>query len=158
MLSISLAPPKAPPSRSLCRVKLPPMNSEELVASAFKGRKSAYAPYSGYEVGAAVLDEQDRVHVGCNVENSSFGATICAERAAVTRMVSEGGKVILAIAIATQDGGAPCGICLQVLSEFSPDAAQVEVICAATDGSHRTFKLSELLPVPFASDALSRTP
>lgn len=135
-----------------------PDRLEALLQAAKQARLRAHAPYSRYEVGAAILDEEGKIYVGCNVENASFGATICAERAAVTRMVAEGAKRFRSIVIASQDGGAPCGICLQVLSEFASDPSQIEVICAATDGSKRTFKLSELLPVPFATDELSRTP
>ena len=120
-----------------------------LLDAAKEARQNAYAPYSGYKVGAAVLDDRGRIHSGCNVENASFGATICAERAAVANMIAEGGKKIKAAAVLTEDGGTPCGLCLQVLNEFAADPAGVEVLCAATDGTQRTFKLSELMPHPF---------
>jgi cytidine deaminase len=120
-----------------------------LLDAAKQARQNAYAPYSGYNVGAAVLDDRGRIHSGCNVENASFGATICAERAAVANMIAEGGKKIKAAAVLTEDGGTPCGLCLQVLSEFAADPAAVEVLCAATNGTQRTFKLSELMPHPF---------
>lgn len=128
-----------------------------LLKAASEASMNAHAPYSGYKVGAAVLDERGRIHAGCNVENASFGATICAERNAVACMIADGGKEVRAVAVLTQDGGTPCGICLQVLSEFVKDPAKVEVTCAATDGSQKTFKLSELMPLPFRTDELKRT-
>src|SRR5688572_14176091 len=123
-----------------------------LLEAAKEARKNAYAPYSGYKVGAAVLDDRGRIHPGCNVESASFGATICAERSAVARMIAEGGKEVKAVAVLTQDGGTPCGICLQVLSEFVKDPTKLEIFCAATDESQKTFKLSELMPQPFRKD------
>jgi cytidine deaminase len=134
------------------------MDNSELVAAAKAAREAAYTPYSGYAVGAAVQDERNRIHRGCNVENASFGATICAERNAVASMVAHGGRSIAAVAVVTADGGVPCGMCLQVLAEFAPATEQVEVICVAMDGSSRTFKLSDLLPHAFRSDAVARTP
>ena len=134
-----------------------------LLDAAKEAREHAYAPYSSYKVGAAVLDDRGRIHSGCNVENASFGATLCAERNAIAAMVSEGGKEVRAVAVLTQDGGTPCGICLQVLSEFVKEPGRVEVLCAATDGSSKTFKLSELMPLPFklaeleGTDELKRT-
>ena len=120
-------------------------------------RPNAYSPYSGYKVGAALEDEQGRVWTGVNVENVSFGATVCAERSAVARMVLEGGKLIRRIAVATRDGGTPCGICLQTLLEFtdSTDSLIVEVV--SESGHTKVYRLSELLPLGFATSLVPRT-
>jgi cytidine deaminase len=128
-----------------------------LFEAASGARSNAYAPYSGYSVGAALLDEQGRVHIGCNVENISYGATICAERSAVLRMVAEGGKSVRSIAVATKDGGTPCGMCLQVLAEFTeaPDELEVHVLDEA--GKSTSYTLSELLPHGFSSREVNRT-
>jgi cytidine deaminase len=135
-----------------------PEERENLIGAAMRAREAAYAPYSCYRVGAALRDERGSVHAGCNVENLSYGATICAERAAVTAMVAAGGREVRELALVTQDGNAPCGICLQVLAEFTPDPASVAIHCAGTGGAARTFKLSELLPVRFDSREVPRTP
>ncbi len=95
-----------------------------LEAAAKAVRARAHAPYSRYHVGAAVLDEQGRVHAGCNVENASYGLTICAERGAVMKMVSEGGLRVVAVVVVTggSEAGSPCGACRQVLAEVAADA------------------------------------
>ena len=98
------------------------MTPKELLRLADEARKQAYAPYSRYAVGAALLTRTGRVFTGCNVENASFGLSICAERTAVFKAVSEGEHAFVAIAIVTPDlGASPCGACRQVLYEFAPD-------------------------------------
>lgn len=126
-----------------------------LIESARQVRERAYAPYSGYKVGAAVLDENGAIHVGCNVENISYGGCICAERSAVVRMVAEGGTQVTEVAVATVDGGAPCGICLQFLAEFCNADCKVHLLGEAS--SVKTLNFGELLPYGFASVAVSRT-
>lgn len=127
-----------------------------LAEEALAARERAYAPYSGYAVGAAVEDEAGRVHVGCNVENVSFGATICAERGALARMVAEGGRSVRRVALATSDGGAPCGICLQSLLEFAPEPESVEIeLFAGADPSGK-YTLAQLLPNAFVSRKVTR--
>ncbi len=126
------------------------MNEEELVRRAIEIRANAYAPYSNYQVGAALLTEEGSVFVGCNVENVSFGLTVCAERNAVFTMVAAGHKKWMNIAIATRDGGTPCGACLQVLTEFG--GVEGLVHCVQVDGEVRSFKLGELLPHAFDSN------
>ena len=91
--------------------------AQTLVAQAIGARRRAYAPYSNYFVGAAVLAEDGTVILGCNVENASYPATICAERVALTAAVAQGKRPLKAIAVATRDGGSPCGICRQVMAE-----------------------------------------
>ena len=99
------------------------MGPDELVRHAQAARLRAYAPYSGYLVGAAVLAVDGTVVTGCNVENASYGATICAERVALTAAVSQGLRDFTAIAVVTQNGGAPCGMCRQVMAELGPEMA-----------------------------------
>jgi cytidine deaminase len=123
------------------------VDEKELVAVAVQARGSAYAPYSHYEVGAALLAGSGRVYTGCNVENSSFGLTICAERTAAVKAISEGERQFVAVAVVTADGGTPCGACRQVLAEFGPT---MRVVIADTAGNCKTYSLPELLPNAFA--------
>lgn len=130
-----------------------------LIAAAHEAQAKAHCPYSNYRVGAAVLDEQGRIHPGCNVENISYGGTICAERSAITRMVTDGGKEIRAVAVVTKDGGSPCGICRQVLLEFAPNPHEVTIwMIRGTDLANPTrHTLAELVPFAFNSDEVGRT-
>jgi cytidine deaminase len=121
------------------------MTPKALMAEAVKARKRAYAPYSRFAVGAALLAKDGSVHLGCNVENASYGLTICAERNAVWKAVSEGVTEFAAIAVTARDGlGAPpCGSCRQVLHEFAPNAL---VYWRDARGRILKRKLTELLP------------
>src|SRR5687768_5376069 len=92
-----------------------------LAQAARAARERAYAPYSGYKVGAALLDKNGTIYTGCNVENAAYSSTICAERVAVTKAISEGTREFVAIAIATSNAGSPCGTCRQVMFEFAPE-------------------------------------
>lgn len=127
-----------------------------LADAALAARTNAYAPYSGYTVGAAVEDESGRVHVGCNVENVSYGATLCAERGALARLVAEGGKQVRRVVVATADGGAPCGICLQSLLEFTPDPSAVEIELFAGENPSCVVTLAELMPRAFRGEGVRR--
>lgn len=122
------------------------MEDSELIIEAAQVREYAYAPYSKYKVGAALLGVSGRVYTGCNVENGVYPLGICAERAAVAKAVSEGERQFEAIAVVTEDGGTPCGACRQVLSEFGLD---IRVIVASTAGDIRIFTVRELLPEAF---------
>ncbi len=124
------------------------LNERELIEKALEARKQAYAPYSGFPVGAALLAADGRVFTGCNVENASYGLTMCAERVALFKAVSEGAREFVAIAIACGESPcSPCGACRQVLAEFSPD---IEVIMTDARGQRvRREKLSTLLPGAF---------
>jgi cytidine deaminase len=122
------------------------MEPAELIDLARKARKRAYAPYSHYKVGAALLGKSGTVYTGCNVENASYSHTICAERTAVLKAVSEGETEFEAIAVVTRNGGSPCGACRQVLSEFSPELI---IYIADKDGEYRTTTLKQLLPDSF---------
>ena len=133
------------------------MEFQELIQKAFEARQKAYAPYSGFMVGAALLCKDGRIFTGCNIENASYGATNCAERTAFFKAVSEGYREFTAIAIA---GGrresqsleycAPCGICRQVMSEFcDPDAFLV--ILPRSEEDYKSYTLGQLLPLGFTS-------
>lgn len=133
-------------------MSIPDDIARQLVEAARQAREYAYAPYSGFRVGAALLAEDGAVYTGCNVENSSYGLTCCAERTALFGAVANGDHHFLAIAIAA-DGAQvpPCGACRQVLSEFAPD---LHVILAGPRDEHRALSLTNLLPEPFSSDFL----
>lgn len=124
---------------------------KRLIDAAMAVRQYAYAPYSNYRVGAAILVEGDRIFSGVNVENASYGHTICAERTAVFKAVSEGFQKILAVAVATENGGSPCGACRQVLVEFAED---VPVWLVGADGNSRETTLYSLLPDHFGPEHL----
>ncbi len=128
-----------------------------LLQAAFEARSRAYAPYSGYAVGAAVEAEDGSVYRGCNVENISYGLTICAERNAVGQMVAGGRTRLRRVAVATADGGTPCGMCLQTLLEFAEDPEAVEVVAADDAGRVQAYRLRELMPHAFNSAAVHRT-
>lgn len=104
---------------------------QKLVDAALKARLQAYAPYSHYAVGAALLTRTGRVYAGCNIENAAYPTTICAERVAVFTAVAQGERVIDAIVVATSNGGSPCGSCRQVLAEFGLETV---VICIDDTG------------------------
>ncbi len=127
------------------------MDYEALIAKAMEARKKAYAPYSHFAVGAALLARSGRVYTGCNVENASYGLSICAERTAVFKAVSEGEREFEALAVVTDKGVTPCGACRQVLMEFGDD---IQVIVADVTGRYRVFGLQELLPEAFNSKDL----
>jgi cytidine deaminase len=126
---------------------------ETLGQSALAVRLNAHAPYSKFQVGAAVLTASGEVFAGCNVENASYGLTICAERVAVGTAVAAGHKHIVAVAVASSGGHSPCGACRQVLSEFGP-AMEVILIDADDLTKTRTTTLAALLPEQFSSAAL----
>lgn len=125
------------------------MQKSELIAAAAEAREHAYAPYSRFAVGAALLCEDGSVFTGCNVEAASYGNTICAERAALVQAVGAGkrGFVMLAVTAGTEQPCTPCGICRQMLYEFSPDMV---ILSAARDGSFTQKTLRELLPDAFS--------
>lgn len=123
-----------------------------LVNEAIEASKNAYIPYSDYQVGAALQAIDGTVYRGCNIENAAYPATICAERTALVKAVSEGVRDFSAIAVVTRDGGSPCGLCRQMLYEFAPD---MTVILADLDGKiHHTMPLSDFLPHGFGPSHL----
>jgi cytidine deaminase len=122
----------------------------DLIAAARQVRFRAHAPYSRFRVGAAVRDQQGRIHVGCNVENASYGLTICAERNAVAAAVAAGARRLTAVAVVTDSSppSSPCGACRQVLAEFAP--ATAPVLLASPRGAARVaHTVGELLPAAF---------
>ncbi len=123
------------------------------IKQALTVRGNAHAPYSKFQVGAAVLTASGEIFAGCNVENASYGLTICAERVAVGTAVAAGHKQIVAVAVVSSGGHSPCGACRQVLSEFGP-AMEVILIDADDPTRTRTTTLAALLPEQFSSDAL----
>ncbi|MBC8448461.1 MAG: cytidine deaminase [Chloroflexi bacterium] len=129
------------------------MIPEQLIGLAQDARQRAYAPYSRFAVGAALLGRSGRVYAACNVENVSYGLSICAERAAVFKAVSEGEREFEALAVVTSCGGPPCGACRQVLAEFN---YQMPVYVADAEGRYRTFTVEELLPGAFMPEDLPR--
>ncbi len=148
------------------------MDNRELVEIAKKARENAYAPYSNFKVGAALLTKSGNVYKGCNVENASYGLTVCAERVAISNAISNGEKEFMKMAIVggfseghereiseeniqeivkkdmqeSEDVLIPCGACMQVMSEFNPD---LELILLDTMGKTITINLKELFPKPF---------
>lgn len=131
------------------------MNIQNLIKKAIEAKEYAYAPYSDFRVGAALLAANGKVYTGCNIENVSFGATNCAERTAVFKAVSEGVREFEAIAITGDNGDylPPCGICRQVLTEFGDDS--MKVILANTVEDYRITTLGEMLPGAFCSKNLN---
>ena len=127
------------------------IDEQALVQRAMQARTRAYAPYSHYTVGAAVLSDDGAVFDGCNIENATYPATVCAERVAIFKAVSEGHRQLTAIAVVTENGGSPCGICRQVMREFAPDLV---VLIADGTGTYRRTTLAELLPDSFGPEDL----
>ena len=125
---------------------------KELLQAAIEVRQRAYAPYSNYLVGAAILVDNGRIFTGVNVENASYGLTNCAERTAVFKAVSEGYKTIYAVVVATENAGSPCGACRQVLAEFAGD---VPVWLVDASGNGRETTLYTLFPDHFGPEHLS---
>lgn len=124
------------------------MNFKALAKRALLARKFSHSPYSRFRVGAAVLTSTGKVFTGCNVENSSYGLTICAERTALFKAVSEGHKKFKAIAIASDEDGftSPCGACRQVIIEL---AGNIDVILTKKNGEMKVIPMKELLPLAF---------
>ena len=129
------------------------MTHEELKATAVAMLDRAYVPYSHFPVGAALECSDGTVFTGCNIENASYTLTICAERTAVSKAISEGHRDFVRIVIAgrSEDFCVPCGVCRQVLREFAPD---LEIICLNGTGEERVFTLPELLPHSFGPEYL----
>ena len=128
---------------------------EILIDTARHYLKNSYSPYSNYPVGAAVLAEDGLVYGGTNIENSAYPSGLCAERVAITKAISEGNRKILAVAVVTRNGGAPCGACRQVMREFASLEMPV-ILTSIDDGFEEEFTLGDLLPRSFGPDDLDR--
>ena len=127
---------------------------DNLRAAALGAMSRAYAPYSNFRVGAALQDKDGRVFIGCNVENASFGGTICAERAALAAALVAGSRTFDRVVVATEatEPTPPCGVCRQVLVEFAP---AIEIISVTAAGQEARWTLDALLPSPFTPHSLT---
>ena len=125
-----------------------PDSPDALIAAALAARENAFAPYSKFRVGAAIEDSEGRIHTGCNVENSTYGLTVCAERVAVFKAISEGVRKFRRVAVAadTDSLTPPCGACRQILWEFCGD---IEIVLVNLRGQTETHRLKDLFPKPF---------
>lgn len=138
------------------------LEEKKLIELAHEARKRAYTPYSGFQVGAALLTKKGKVYLGCNIENASYTPTNCAERTAFFKAVSEGEREFAAIAIVggakdteAKETCAPCGVCRQVMREFC-DPQEFRVLLEDGKGGVLNFKLAELLPLGFGPENLAR--
>lgn len=129
------------------------MTNEELAALAVKAMDNAYVPYSNYRVGAALLTKSGKIYTGCNIENASYSPTVCAERTAIFKAVSEDEREFVKIAVAGGKNGEisgefpPCGVCRQVMAEFCD--SDFEILVVNGENSFTEYKLSEILPFSF---------
>ncbi len=133
------------------------MNINELISTAFKARENAYTPYSNFKVGVALLTKSGEVYTGCNIENSSYSVTVCAERVALFKAVSESNLDFTAIAVVGGKDGeieiiSPCGTCRQALIEFCSD--DLKVIMAKSETEYKIMTLAELMPLSFNKNNL----
>lgn len=138
------------------------LEEKKLIELAHEARKRAYTPYSGFQVGAALLTKKGKVYLGCNIENASYTPTNCAERTAFFKAVSEGEREFAAIAIVggakdteAKETCAPCGVCRQVMQEFC-DPQEFRILLEDGKGGVLNFKLAELLPLGFGPENLAR--
>ena len=129
------------------------MNYDSLALAAKQAKANSFSPYSKFRVGAAVLTRDGRIYTGCNVESSSYSLTLCAERTALCKAVSEGERAFKAIAIASDEKGytSPCGACRQVINDL---AGNVDVVLTNRSGKLKIVKVSKLLPKAFGADNL----
>lgn len=137
---------------------------KEMIRAAMEARKKAYAPYSHYQVGAALLTRELRIYTGCNIENAAYGPSVCAERTAIVKAVSEGWRKWKAIAIVGSPAGEeisqyayPCGVCRQVMQEFA-DPDEFVVIVAKNQEDYKMNRLRDLLPEGFGPGNIAASP
>jgi cytidine deaminase len=131
-------------------------NKQDLIEAGLRARKRAYAPYSKYFVGAALLTASGKIYEGLNIENASYGATVCAERVAIFNAVSAGERKFLAMSVVGEEGGTPCGLCRQVLAEFGLD---IVLLLVNRDGKLvRETTVGEVFPDAFTPDKLGIDP
>jgi cytidine deaminase len=127
--------------------------AQDLVSRAIAARRQAYVPYSSFPVGAALLTKSGKIYTGCNIENASYGLTVCAERVAILKAVSEGETEFSGLAVVTNIGGSPCGACRQVMAEFAPD---MPVLIADLTGRFAAYSVAGLLPLAFGPEHLQQ--
>jgi cytidine deaminase len=127
--------------------------TDQLLEAALAVRANAFAPFSKFQVGAAVEDADGRIHTGCNIENATYGLTVCAERVAIFKAISEGARKFRRIAVAADTANLtpPCGACRQILWEFCGD---VDVVLVNPGGKTETYRLKDLFPKPFDASYL----
>jgi len=126
---------------------------DHLLEVAIEAREKSYSPYSHYKVGAALLTTHGKIYTGCNIENAAYTPSNCAERTAIFKAVSEGDQDFAAIAVATINGGTPCGVCRQVIREFAPN---LTIIVGNIAGDYQVLTLPDLLPDSFGPENLPR--
>ncbi len=130
------------------------MEKKRLIKKALEAKEKAYVPYSGFHVGAAILTENNEIYTGCNIEIASYSPTICAERTAIFKGISEGELKVKAIAVlGDSEYTYPCGVCRQVIREFGKDAL---VIVAKSEDDYKEYRLEELLPYSFGPEDLEK--
>lgn len=131
------------------------MNAE-LLKAALEGQKNAYAPYSGKFIGAAVLMDNGKIYGGCNVENASYGGTVCAERTAIFKGISEGAKKIKEVLVVSSEKNpwSPCGFCRQVIAEFA--SPETPITLTNPQGQSRSFKFIDIFPEAFGPSHLDK--
>jgi cytidine deaminase len=127
--------------------------AQDLISRSIEAREQAYVPYSRFPVGAALLTATGKIYTGCNIENASYGLTVCAERVAIWKAVSEGETEFEALAVATNIAGSPCGACRQVMAEFAPD---MPVLIADLNGQAIETSVTDLLPLAFTPQHLQQ--
>ncbi len=126
---------------------------DHLYQKAVEAMANSYSPYSSYRVGAALLTRSGKIYQGCNIENAGYSASVCAERTAIFKAVSEAETEFVAIAVTTVNGGAPCGVCRQVMREFSAD---LTVIIGNDQGKYQVLTLPDILPHSFGPENLPK--
>lgn len=131
------------------------MKNEELIEQAIRARAMAVAPYSHFKVGALAVTKSGKIFTGCNVENSTYGLTMCAERVAIFKALSEGEREFVKVVVVadTPEPCYPCGACRQIICDFAPDA---EIICANLKNQHEVYMASELLPHAFGDGSFKK--
>ena len=131
------------------------MNNTDLINLAIDARKNSYAPYSKFNVGAVAVTEDDNIYTGCNIENAAYSPSICAERTAIFKAISEGKKKIKKIVIVGSDDFTfPCGVCRQVIKEFATD--KCEILVVNKNKEYKKYTIEELLPNSFGPEDLRR--
>lgn len=131
------------------------MEYKTLIQKAVEAKEFSFSPYSNFRVGSVVLTQDDKVYTGCNVENSTYGLTICAERNAIFKAMSEGERKFKAIVIASDspDYISPCGACRQIIYDH---CGEIDIICTNNKGEYKIYKTSELLPFAFGDKDLNK--
>ncbi|WP_099203138.1 cytidine deaminase [Miniphocaeibacter massiliensis] len=131
------------------------MNNSELIEIAIDARKNSYAPYSNFNVGAVVVTDTNEVYTGCNIENAAYSPSVCAERTAIFKAISEGAsKIRKIIVVGSEDFTFPCGVCRQVIKEFASE--DCEIIVVNSKKEYKIYLLKELLPNSFGPENLRR--